>query len=705
MRNVHKWTKEAAANVVSKYNIRKRKSLDEKGDSSRKNYHRRRRCPVSGCHSVVYRMATHLQEVHHMKKSSHVYINAISTATIVPDVKHPSILWKEERAQRISTPLVMQDKGEGGARSQNALPRLEDETIQDGKPMENNARDKSSSHPIFVSFRNWMRSPDGGKRDEKTILQHSAQLWSMLLAIDSSCDINSLLDTMLIRNIFLESYVKSKKYEAATIKSYLMSLRHFYSFLLSEKPDGVEFNVEDINAKREKIHFWSTTYKRESCTRRWQKLEEDTENLLTSESIQNFEKSEAAREAIKIIGQYSDPTETAPVVQASYILARDFLLVELFIDNANRPGVLSFMTTDEFHNMREEDGTYVIAVKKHKTAHVHGPAYIVLSKKLKAWMHVFVEVMRPAVTDSDTSTSSVFLTWNSRSMTSGQINKAVQSVFKKAGVDIKVTSTSFRKAAVTKVHESNPELSEKLAGLMSHNESTAKKYYLLWEKTKASIEASTKLGKLMRNQDASENSADESEADVSADFNESETKKRTPWKDEEIQMVKETFNEELKLKTITLGIVRDKVKNSKQLDGMSPRRVYDRLRKELNGKQKNANEEVRHELPKACESLNDRLERMAPNSHQTSYSANDEQSSPSVISPTEFASTDLFSDCSLTSMKKIFADMIVNKPISKSEIKKRCSESKEGKTLISKLSVTQIMNRIKYERRKVRSAK
>jgi hypothetical protein len=43
--------------------------------------------------------------------------------------------------------------------------------------------------------------------------------------------------------------------------------------------------------------------------------------------------------------------------------------------------------------------------------------------------------------------------------------------------------------------------------------------------------------------------------------------------------------------------------------------------------------------------------------------------------------------------------------LSKSEIKKRCSQSKEGKTLISKLSVTQIMNCIKYERRKVRSAK
>ena len=48
------------------------------------------------------------------------------------------------------------------------------------------------------------------------------------------------------------------------------------------------------------------------------------------------------------------------------------------------------------------------------------------------------------------------------------------------------------------VHERNPEMSGKLANLMAHNEATASKYYLLYEKAKASAEASQHLSRLMR---------------------------------------------------------------------------------------------------------------------------------------------------------------------------------------------------------------
>ena len=82
---------------------------------------------------------------------------------------------------------------------------------------------------------------------------------------------------------------------------------------------------------------------------------------------------------------------------------------------------------------------------KHKTSHVHGPARIVLNSKLKSWLSTFVEVMRPQIASA--TTGNVFLSWNGKEMISGHITKAVQSVFKKSGVDVRVTSTSFRKAA------------------------------------------------------------------------------------------------------------------------------------------------------------------------------------------------------------------------------------------------------------------
>ena len=99
-------------------------------------------------------------------------------------------------------------------------------------------------------------------------------------------------------------------------------------------------------------------------------------------------------------------------------------------------------------------------------------------------------------------------------MESGHITKAVQSVFKKGGMDVKVTSTSFRKAAVSKVHTDDPGLSGKLARHMAHSETTAKKYYFLAEKSKESVKTSKKLGELMQaggKEDATETEKGESQ--------------------------------------------------------------------------------------------------------------------------------------------------------------------------------------------------
>ena len=200
-----------------------------------------------------------------------------------------------------------------------------------------------------------------------------------------------------------------------------------------------------------------------------------------------------------------------------------------------------------------------------------------------SWLSVFVEVMRAEVTT--TKTGHVFLTWNGQRMTSGQINRAVQSVFKKAEIDQKVTCTSFRKAAVTKVHTEDPELSGKLAGLMAHRETTAKKYYLLADKSKASVEASKKLGKLMRaddigNKDESDRSEGKDKTSVkklagldpegeteSLERNKGEGKAKGTWTDSDLTKVQQVFQEEIKNKTITLAMVRDRVEENEDLHG------------------------------------------------------------------------------------------------------------------------------------------
>ena len=726
MRNVHNWTKEAASKVLSKFNMRqcKDKLKNEKKEAKNKDYHSRRRCPLPNCHSIVQRLPAHLQKVHKLDKQSKEYCDALENGTIAPDSKHPTIPLQEER---ISTKQWV-----GGCESQTVASNEnkvcnEGEKEDIGLPMgfdtgsdsgddsdddeftdrENETPSAEGMPALIVNFEDWLLSPDGGNRDKKTAKQHSAQLFALLKAIDNQEDLKSLLDLMLIRHVFLKNYVRDKNYEAGTIKSYLMSLRHFYSFILSDRPGNLKYNVDEVASAREKVKMWSVSYKREASTRKWQKLEEDTMNHLTPGNIRSFEKSETARDAIKIIGEHSDTTRTTAVTQQSYTLVRNFLFTQIFIENANRPGVLAGMTIQEYRKMTKQDEYYIITVMKHKTAYVHGPARIVLNSRLRSWLSVFVDIMRPQIASA--TCGNVFLSWNGKEMDSGHITRAVQSVFKKGGMDVKVTSTSFRKAAVTAVHSGNPALSGKLARHMSHSESTAKKYYLLAEKRKESVEASKNLGVLMRCDGEEKNEGnDEKDEGVSGSKVQVENdrpgkdtedtgNKRIPWNEEDSQKVKAIFEDEIVAKKITMDRVRVAIETSKELHGMSPRRVYDKVKMIMN--QGSSVSEPVPELPQVCDSLEDKVSRFGHS--DTNTDKPDEEQSTSVLAPSE--RSNIFTNDEMKYIHKLFRDMIVeNKRICRIEIQKRCTADKEGQKLLNKLSVSQILNRIKYERRKHR---
>ncbi|CAB3985342.1 Hypothetical predicted protein, partial [Paramuricea clavata] len=133
----------------------------------------------------------------------------------------------------------------------------------------------------------------------------------------------------------------------------------------------------------------------------------------------------------------------------------------------------------------------------------------------------------------------ITLTWNGQPTTSSQINKAPQSVFKKATVSTKITSTSFRKAAATNIHKNSPEMSSKLASLMANNETTAKKYYLLTERTRGSVEASQKPARLMRVEpNTGETESGESASSIGDEETYLKFTKRVPWTNEELDKIK-----------------------------------------------------------------------------------------------------------------------------------------------------------------------
>jgi len=78
------------------------------------------------------------------------------------------------------------------------------------------------------------------------------------------------------------------------------------------------------------------------------------------------------------------------MTQAHYTLTRDFLLVQISIDNANRAGVLANLKMGELNNAVKHEDEYVVHVCDQKTFTTHGTARIVLGPKLYIWLTIFV---------------------------------------------------------------------------------------------------------------------------------------------------------------------------------------------------------------------------------------------------------------------------------------------------------------------------
>ena len=137
---------------------------------------------------------------------------------------------------------------------------------------------------ILKQFCDWLVSPDGEQKDKKTATQHVSQLKRVMSVTGGGPA--SLVDEKKIRDVFLPQ--AKDKYHAATIKSYLMSLQHYCSFLLEDKPSGADYDRDEVTDLPGKLKKWSASYKRETTRRRWERQEEDVTTLTTPDKSEGI---------------------------------------------------------------------------------------------------------------------------------------------------------------------------------------------------------------------------------------------------------------------------------------------------------------------------------------------------------------------------------------------------------------------------------
>jgi len=121
-------------------------------------------------------------------------------------------------------------------------------------------------------------------------------------------------------------------------------------------------------------------------------MDQDFSKLIAPDEVKKFNNSAPARQAVKLLGLNSLETPLH-ITESDYVLIRDFLLVKIVFNNANRSGILVNMTTTQFQDAQLVNDHHVISVTDHKTAATHGPATIILTPVLFGWFSIFAKAV------------------------------------------------------------------------------------------------------------------------------------------------------------------------------------------------------------------------------------------------------------------------------------------------------------------------
>ena len=268
----------------------KNKKQSEEEASKRKgskDYHYYRYCPLQGCTSLVKRLPPHLAKVHKLPPDEVKRTLSKVVGKRVRDSHRVPI--HERRLQHSNTFQDESDQPSVPEHGSEIVPSIvlsdnmsEEESNEDEDTLETVSKNVHA-HEVLKNFKTWLQSADGGQLDAKTTQQHFKQMLKLLSIIDEKMEVCSLYDHQVINEKFLELYAK-RLYHPKTTQSYLMSLRHFYSFSLATDL-GESTSKEKVIALKEKVARWSTSFRRSSAKRHWEKKEEDFHALISPEQI------------------------------------------------------------------------------------------------------------------------------------------------------------------------------------------------------------------------------------------------------------------------------------------------------------------------------------------------------------------------------------------------------------------------------------
>ena len=472
-----------------------------------------------------------------------------------------------------------------------------DDESNENKKIESQAgSDDLGAGAMLTEFHDWLTDVDGGYRTEKMVLQYKSQVSSVIKRLqmneairpDNSKPPLCLLLTPGKEGVTLLkqwlSYAVSK-YQPGTVRSYLMSLRLFFKFLMQEhKPTMSEVNVETLNARRDLMSSWSSAQKKKVLRRRLHKHEEDFKKLITSENLYQICNGDQRINAIKQLGNSSKETSQGTEVQRiindrTHCEVRDWLMTRLAIDNSGRSGVIANMTVAEFRaavyhpGIDEDQARYRVFVSNHKTADQYGSAVIWAYEDLHRMMDIYLRTVRSQFTAANSQVEQLFVSSNGMALTSSQVSTSVWRTFQREGIftEGRISATIIRKSLATGMHVHMPDEKEHLAALAQHKTLTQSRYYRVHDKLIETDRGRRAVSKLVALKSSNIHQPQD-------DLNHAKAAPQL-WKREEIEQLKELFKEDLETGAIEEANVKEKLSTATLLEERPLKAVVIKLRR------------------------------------------------------------------------------------------------------------------------------
>lgn len=241
--------------------------------------------------------------------------------------------------------------------------------------------------PLFQRFLDHLLTVEGGRRSPKPSKDAQWRVGRLLFEVDESCTNVRLLWTeesmVHIRCTFIEgNSLLAQPRKVGTLRAYLTALLTFYNFILTRASTlATEFDFTDkdrglVKEFQGRVANWMKSFTTESADRKTEVHQQDFRFLLTSSQMQNLFNSTVHDEFEERFKNLTSP-------MLEFVNLRDYLIMVLLIQSAQRPGAVCNLTIDEFQAGEwvemSDHKQYVTLTKLHKTA---GQSNLLLIKML-----------------------------------------------------------------------------------------------------------------------------------------------------------------------------------------------------------------------------------------------------------------------------------------------------------------------------------